>query len=94
MHLLLNGTSLVIRDGAEDAHVRVYLTLVFCANSTSLTSSCSLAFILDEFPRLPILSKLISWLYHEVHKSLGPTETDESKPFTGLLGPQVYDGLV
>ena len=33
-------------------------------------------------------------LYHEVHKSLGPTETDESKPRTGLLGPQVYDGLV
>ena len=33
-------------------------------------------------------------LYHEVHKSLGPTETDESKPRTGLLVPQVYDGLV
>ena len=33
-------------------------------------------------------------LYHEVHKSLGPTETDERKPRTGLLGPQVYDGLV
>ena len=31
----------------------VYLTLVLCANSTSLTSSCSLAFIVDEFPRLP-----------------------------------------
>ena len=28
-------------------------------------------------------------LYHEVPKSLGPTETDESKPRTGLLGPQV-----
>ena len=28
-------------------------------------------------------------LYHEVHKSLGPTETDESKPRTGPLGPQV-----
>ena len=37
----------------------VYLTLVPCANSTSLTSSCSLAFVGDEFPRLPILSKLM-----------------------------------
>ena len=37
----------------------VYLTLVFCTNSTSITSSCSLAFIVDEFPRLPILSKLM-----------------------------------
>ena len=36
----------------------VYLTLVLCANSTSLTSSCSVASIVDEFPRLPILSKL------------------------------------
>ena len=58
VHLLLNGTSLVTRDGAEDA-MSVYLTLVLCANSTSLTSSCSLAFIVDEFPRLPILSKLM-----------------------------------
>ena len=37
----------------------VYLTLVLCANATSLTSSCSLAFVVDEFPRLPILSKLM-----------------------------------
>ena len=37
----------------------VYLTLVLCAKSASLTSSCSLAFIVDEFPRLPILSKLM-----------------------------------
>ena len=37
----------------------VYLTLVLCANSTSLTSCYSLAFIVDEFPRLPILSKLM-----------------------------------
>ena len=70
----------------------VYLTLVLFANSTSLTSSCSLAFIVDEFPRLPPVET--HGLYHEVHKSLGPTQTDESKPRTGLLGPQVYDGLV
>ena len=37
----------------------VYLTLVLCANPTSPTSSCSLAFVVDEFPRLPILSKLM-----------------------------------
>ena len=70
----------------------VYLTLVLCANSTSLTSSCSLAFI-DEFARLPILSKLMGSTMRST-KSFGPTETDESKPRTGLLVPQVYDGLV
>ena len=50
--------SLVTRDGDEDAHLRVPY-LVACAISTSLTSSCSLAFTVDDFPRLPILSKLI-----------------------------------
>ena len=33
-------------------------------------------------------------LYDQVDKSLGPTEADESKPRTGLLWAQVYDGLV
>ena len=33
-------------------------------------------------------------LYDQVDKSLGRTEADESKPRTGLLGAQVYDGLV
>ena len=33
-------------------------------------------------------------LYQEVHQSLGPTETGESKPRTGFLGPQVYDDFV
>ena len=37
----------------------MYLTLLPCAISSSLTSSCSLAFVVDYFPRLPILSKLI-----------------------------------
>ena len=50
--------SLVTRDGDEDAHLRVPY-LVACAISTSLTSSCSQAFIVDDFPRLPTLSKLI-----------------------------------
>ena len=71
----------------------VYLVVVLCADSGSLTSSCSLAFIVDEFPSLPILSKTHG-LYDQVDKSLGPTEADESKPRTGLLGAQVYDGLV
>ena len=52
VHLLLNGTSLVTRDGAEDSYISVYLTLVPCAISPSLTSSCSLAFIVDDFPKL------------------------------------------
>ena len=30
VHLLLNGTSLVTRDGAEDAHVRVPNPLALC----------------------------------------------------------------
>ena len=66
----------------------VYLTLVFCANSTSLTSSCSQAFIVEEFSKVAYPVETHG-LYHEVNKSLGPTETDESKPRTGLLGSQV-----
>ena len=37
----------------------VYLPRVLCAKSTSLTSSRNLAFMVWEFPSLPILSKLI-----------------------------------
>ena len=70
----------------------VYLTLVLWANSTSLTSSCYLAFIVDEFPRLPILSKLMGSTMRST--SLLALLRDESKPRTGLLGSQVYDGLV
>ena len=71
----------------------VYLTLVLCATCTSVTSSCSPAFLVDEFPKVacPVETHEV---YHEVHKSLGRTETDESKPRTGVLGPEVYDGLV
>ena len=70
----------------------VYLTLVLCANSASLT------FLQPSLHRRQV-SKVAypveaHGLYHEVLQYLGPTETDESKPRTGLLGPQVYDGLV
>ena len=64
VHLLLNGTSLV-------TPMSVYLTLVLCANSTSLTSSCSLAFVVNEFPSYTVETH---GLYYEVHKSLGPTD--------------------
>ena len=36
VHLLLNGTSLVTRDGAEDAHVRVPLSLIHISEPTRL----------------------------------------------------------
>ena len=67
--LFRNGFGHWLPTTALKTPISVYLTLVPCAISTSLTSSCSLAFIVDDFPRLPILSKLR--LYHEVHKSLG-----------------------
>ena len=50
--------SLVGRDGVEDPDACVP-TRVLCAKSTSLTSSRNLAFMVWEFPSLPILSKLI-----------------------------------
>ena len=92
VHLLLNGTSLVTRDGAEDAHVRVpyprafsylYKPNLFLQPSLHGGRFSKVAYPVETHG-----------LYHEVHKSLDPTETDESKPRTGLLGPQVYDGLV
>ena len=70
----------------------VYLTLVLCANFTSnLFLQPSLHRRRVSNVAYPVETH---GLYHEVHKSLGPTETDESKPRTGLLGPQVYDDLV
>ena len=64
---------MVTRDGAEDAHLGVPYPRALCyLYKLTVTSSCSLAFIVDDFPRLPILSKLIPGrLYHEVDKSLG-----------------------
>ena len=64
----------------------VYLTLVLCANSTSVN-----LFLQPSLHRRRV-SKVAypvetHGLYHEVHKSLGPTETDECKPRAGLLGP-------
>ena len=91
VHLLLNGTSLVTRDGAEDAHVRV-LYLVLCANSTSLTSSCSLAFIVDEFPRLPILSKLMGSTMRSTNL-LALLRQTEVSPVQASLGPKSMTAL-
>ena len=90
VHLLLNGTSLVTRDGAEDAHVR--LTLVLCANSTSLTPSCSLAFIVDEFPRLPILSKLIGSTMRST-SLLALLRQTKVSPVQASLGPKSMTAL-
>ena len=85
VHLLLNGTSLV-------TPMSVYLTLVLCANSTSLTSSCSLAFVVNEFPRLPILSKLMGSTMRSTSLLALPRQTKVS-PVQASLGPK-SDGLV
>ena len=59
----------------------VYLAPVLCVDSTSLTPSCNLALIVDEFSSLPILSKIMrSTMSRE---SAGHTETDECKPRAG-----------
>ena len=87
VHLLLNGTSLVTRDGAEDAHVRVPYPRALCKlYKPNVFLQPSLHHRRDSKVAYPVETY---GLYHEVHKSLGPTETDESKPRTGLLGPQV-----
>ena len=87
VHLLLNGTSLDTRDGAEGAHVRVPYPRALCK-----------LYKANLFLQPGLYRRRVSkvayrvethGLYHEVYKSLGPTETDESKPRTGLLGPQV-----
>ena len=83
VHLLLNGTSLVTRDGAEDAHVRVPYPRALC-----LLYKPNL--FLQPNLRRRLVSKVAypvetHGLYHEVHKSLGPTDTDERKPRAGLL---------
>ena len=83
---------MVTRDGAEDAHVRVPHPRALCyLYNPNL-------FLQPSLPRRRV-SKVACpvethGLYHEVHKSLGRTETDESKPRTGVLVPQGYDGLV
>ena len=65
----------------------VYVTLVLCANSTNLTSSCSLAFIADEFPRLPILSKLMGYTMRSTSLSALLRQTKVS-PVQASLGPK------
>ena len=90
VHVLLNGTSLVTRDGAEDAHVRVPYPRALCKlYKPNLFLQPSLHRRRVSNVAYPIETRE---LYHEVHKSLGPTETDESKPRTGLLGPQASTG--
>ena len=74
----------------------VYLTLVPCANSRNLTSYFE---VLQHSLHSRRGSKVAypvetHGLYDQVDKSLGPTEADERKPRTGLLGAQVYDDLV
>ena len=91
-HLLLNGTSLVTRGGAEDAHVRVPYPRALCYLYKPNF------FLQPSLPRRRVSKVACPFethgLYHEVHKSLRRTETDESKPRTGVLGHKVYDGLV
>ena len=70
----------------------VYLTLVLCANSTSLTSSCSLAFIVDEFPRLPILSKLMGSTMRSISLFALQRQTKVS-PVQDSLGPKSMTAL-
>ena len=87
VHLLLNGTSLVARDGAEDANVRLPYPRALCQlYKPNLFLQPSLHRRRVSKVAYPVETH---GLYHEVHKSLGHTETDESKPRTGLLGPQV-----
>ena len=83
---------------------RLFFALFFGAISSIgllffLGGGCGLALV-HKYLHIRILgpgtSKLscTHGLYDQVDKSLGPTEADESKPRTGLLGAQVYDGLV
>ena len=71
----------------------VYLTLVPCANSRSLTSYWQPSLHCRRVSKVAYPVETHG-LYDQVDISLGPTEADESKPRTGLLGAQVYDGLV
>ena len=70
----------------------VYLTLVLCAYSTSLTSSCSLAFIVDEFPRLPIVSKLMGSTIRST-SLLALLRQSEVSPVQASLGPKSITAL-
>ena len=91
VHLLLNGTSSVTRDGAEDAHVRVPYPRALCKPyKPNLFLQPSLR--RRRVPRLPILSKLMGSTMR--FTSLLALLRDQSKPRTDLLGPQVYDGIV
>ena len=85
VHLLLNVTSLVTRDGAEDAHLRVPYPRALCKLYKPNL------FLQPSIHRRRV-SKVVypvetHGLYHEVHKSLDPTETKIS-PVQASLGPK------
>ena len=76
-----------LRATALKTPMSAYLTLVLCANSTRKH-----LFLQPSLHRRRV-SKVAypvetHGLYHEVHNSLGPTETDESKPAQASLGPK------
>ena len=68
-----------LRATALKTPMSAYLTLMLCANSTSLHRRrvSKVAYPVETHG-----------LYHEVHKSLEPTETDESNPVQASLGPK------
>ena len=70
----------------------VYLTLVLCANSTSLTSCYSLAFIVDEFLGLPILSKLMGSTMRST-SLLALLRQTKVSPVQASLGPKSMTAL-
>ena len=70
----------------------VYLSLVPCANTTSLTFSCNLAFIVDDFPRLPILSKHMGSTMRSTSLMALLRQTKVS-PVQASLGPKSMTAL-
>ena len=87
VHLLLNGTSLVTRDGAEDAHVRVPYPHVLCQLYTpNLFLQPNLRRRRGSKVAYPVETH---GLYHEVHKSLGLLLRQmKVSPVQASLGPK------
>ncbi len=79
-------STVVPRDGAEDAHVRV-LHLSLCSVLTAQASSLTNLLLPAAYP------VETHGLYDEVHKPLGPPDIDESKPHAGLLRPWITSTL-
>ena len=72
--------------------VSVYLTLVPCANSRSLTSYGSIAVIVDEFPRLLILLKLMGSTIRST-SLLALLRQTKLSPVQASLGPKSMTAL-